>query len=611
MPKTSARGRIAVALAVGGCLTGGLAAVGHAAPNPEAPELWEDLAPLTQARQEAAYVQVGGKFYLGAGETGHQDDKKQQLDSQHVYDPQTNSWSETAPMPHAVDHVQSVAIGDRIYYIGGLEGFPGPHVNHVQIYDISEDRWIEGAPMPKDRARGAGGVVAHEGKVYYVGGLRDDAPDVPYDWDAPNTAVSGEKAVDWMDVYDPETDSWEAVDYKGTFTARDHFQAVVHSGKLWAIAGRDLDISKATNANEAYDFATNTWKRYAPMNLGLRGGFAAAAHGEDIVMFGGEGQNAENAAAGKEHTTFWTVNAYNVRTGTWRRISDASLRKPAKDLRQPSYYGDPDYAKYTLYETAGRHGIQGATCNGGIYIAGGGEIGGREPVFFNQALFLDETRTPCTEETADVPAATFVANPAGGKLIEPEPPVTTDPGTGTPGTGTPGTGTPGTGTPGTGTPGTGTPGTGTTTTPATTVKPAPAPATATAPKPAPAPAPAPKPTTTPAPPPAPSVQAADVLAPQLRGVRLADASVARGTRITLKLRASEAVTLRAVVHKRGRSGRYTATARGVTRRTAAGRLTLQVPTRGLAAGRYRLVVTATDAAGNRSAASRVGFALTR
>jgi tRNA threonylcarbamoyladenosine modification (KEOPS) complex Pcc1 subunit len=107
------------------------------------------------------------------------------------------------------------------------------------------------------------------------------------------------------------------------------------------------------------------------------------------------------------------------------------------------------------------------------------------------------------------------------------------------------------------------------------------------------------------------VQAADVLAPQLRGVRLADASVARGTRITLKLRASEAVTLRAVVHKRGRSGRYTATARGVTRRTAAGRLTLQVPTRGLAAGRYRLVVTATDAAGNRSAASRVGFALTR
>jgi Kelch motif protein len=286
---------------------------------------WQVLAPTGLARQEVSYVQFGGKLYLAGGDTRHQ-----------VYDPATDSWRDIAPLPERLDHIQGVALGDRIYYVGGLVSWPRPHANSVFVYDPATDSFSDGASMA--RGRGAGGVAPYRGKLYYAGGLHDGVP------------------VPWVDVYDPEADRWSEL--PDMPRAREHFQAAVVDGRLYAIGGRQGELGTELVENDAYDFASGSWTAgLAPLPT-PRGGFAAAAVGHEIVVIGGE--VAEGALD--------TVEAYDTQTDTWRTL-------------------DP-------MPTA-RHGIQAAVCNGGVYIAAGGlSAGGGSPTAAHEVYFAHGP-SPC------------------------------------------------------------------------------------------------------------------------------------------------------------------------------------------------------------------------
>jgi hypothetical protein len=287
---------------------------------------WESRASSGPARQEVSYLQVGGKFYLAGGSTTHE-----------VYNPATNSWSTIAPLPQQLDHIQGVEVAGLIYYIGGLQQWPGPNVDTVYIYNPATNTFKQGAPMP--RGRGAGGVAVYGGKIYYAGGL--------------NNSV----AVPWFDVYDPAANTWTQL--PDMPTARDHFHAAVVNGKFYAIGGRNVQINATTTVNQAFDFATAKWiSGLAPLPT-ARGGFGAAALGDEVLIIGGEGNNQ----------TYHTVEAYNTVTNTWRKLADMPTA---------------------------RHGIQAAVCNGGVYIAAGGLTqGGGNPTDIHEVFFLNGAK-PCT-----------------------------------------------------------------------------------------------------------------------------------------------------------------------------------------------------------------------
>jgi N-acetylneuraminic acid mutarotase len=332
--------------------------------------LWQSLAPTVPARQEVSYVTLEGKMYLAGGDSGGT------LGPHEVYDPATNSWKTltqlggpSSPRTAVLNHIQSVALGGKIYYVGGLDSWPGPPSAKVYIYDPATDGFTMGADMP--RPRGAGGVVADNGKIYVVGGLAQQP-----DSDPPNYV-----AVNWVDVYDPATNSWSQL--ASMPTARDHFQAAVVDARIYAIGGRQTSPLATVGVNEVYDIASNTWATGKTPIPTLRGGFATARLGRELFLIGGEGPDGSGGAK-----TFDDVEAYNVDTDTWRSL--APMPTP-------------------------RHGISAAVCNGGIYIAAGGATPyDGSPSTVDDVLFPDGVATSCGPSGSGMPP------PIAG--LEPPPP---------------------------------------------------------------------------------------------------------------------------------------------------------------------------------------------
>lgn len=284
---------------------------------------WEALAPARLDRQEVSFVRAGDRFYLAGGSRAQQ-----------AYDTRTDLWRNVAPLPQNLDHIQGVELGGRIYYVGGLAAWPKPAVASVYAYDPVANRFATRRPMT--RPRGAGAVAVHAGRIYYAGGLSDG------------------RAVSWFDVYDPKRDSWSRL--PAMPRARDHFQAVVVGGKLYAIGGRDSELGKEYAETDAFDFATDRWETgLAPIPT-KRGGFAAAVLGDEILVIGGE----------DAHGAHREVEAYDVRRDRWRTL-------------------DP--------MPTPRHGIQAVVCGGAVYVAAGGRTqGGENPTDVLEAYFPARAR---------------------------------------------------------------------------------------------------------------------------------------------------------------------------------------------------------------------------
>src|SRR5687767_7069011 len=102
---------------------------------------------------------------------------------------QEYEWSSAAPMPTPRSEVASAAIGQKIYVIGGLDGFARTSAV-VEIFDTKENSWTAAKPLPK----GVHHATAHAlgGKIFVFGGL---------------TGLGG-TPVDTVYIYDAEKDSW-------------------------------------------------------------------------------------------------------------------------------------------------------------------------------------------------------------------------------------------------------------------------------------------------------------------------------------------------------------------------------------------------------------------
>lgn len=313
----------AMMLTVAACGGGGGGIVGP--PPTETPTTlpgtWTSRAVVPHSRSEMQATALDGRIYVVGGLEG----MSQALTRVDVYDPGSDTWSSAPPLPEGRHHYGMAAAGGKLYVIGGYPPgeFPWSPSRDVFEFDPATQQWTSRSPLPTGRA--ALTVVTVDGKLYALGGEQ-----------------GGIEAGTLNQVYDPATDQWMRL--APMPSPREHLAAAVIGSTIYVVGGRVTEdhhnywrTTTNSNALEAYDPATNTWRSLAPMPT-ARGGLGASVLGGKLYVFGGE-----------HPLVFAETEEYDPQTNTWRRM---------KDMPAP------------------RHGLGTATVGDAIYVIGGSPIRG-------------------------------------------------------------------------------------------------------------------------------------------------------------------------------------------------------------------------------------------
>ena len=221
--------------------------------------VWRNAAALPSPRQEVAAAVLRGALYVVGGLDGRGRGLRETL----RLDVGANAWTRLADYPFAVDHALAITIGDRVYVMGGSEGFnPANPEKRVYAYDADTDRWTPRADMPDARWAPAGAAV---NEIAYVGG------------------GLGQRAAAIM-AYDTTRDTWSTLQGVA-LTPRDHLGAAEVDGRVVFVGGRQGVTNLALV--EVLDPGRMSIVTGAPMPT-ARGGIAASALAGRVFVAGGE-----------------------------------------------------------------------------------------------------------------------------------------------------------------------------------------------------------------------------------------------------------------------------------------------------------------------------------
>jgi len=279
---------------------------------------WSFGTPIPEPWGEIVGASIGGKIFVLAGLDDHTFGP---VGVVWEYDPASKAWTVKKKMPTPTHHVMTAVLDGKLYAFGGFK-LPADvkawqPTNYAWVYDPAQDSWKELAPMPTPR--GAGQAVAVGGKIYVIGGGSSNLPGNP---GAPINPRTAQIVVGTVEAYDPATNTWET--RAPMPTPRNHFLAAAVDGKIYAIDGRIgtvfVTMSDVIDLVEEYDPATNHWtyKGRSPTN---RGDVSGGVYNGKIYVAGGEYQDYQRKMS------FWAVEAYDPKTETWEMLPHMQIAR--------------------------------------------------------------------------------------------------------------------------------------------------------------------------------------------------------------------------------------------------------------------------------------------
>jgi hypothetical protein len=172
-------------------------------------------------------------------------------------------WREIAPMPAPRSQGAAVAIGGRIFVVGGAQG--DRLVSPTYVYDTASDRWTTAASIPTPRDHLAAAAI--DGRVCAVGGRK----------------LSLLQNLATFECYDPATDAWQSM--PDAPTARGGLGAATVGSRMF-VAGGEQPLGTFKEI-DIFDSATGRWTR-GPDLPTSRHGLGVVAVGSTVyVMSGG------------------------------------------------------------------------------------------------------------------------------------------------------------------------------------------------------------------------------------------------------------------------------------------------------------------------------------
>jgi len=253
---------------------------------------WTKKKPMALPSHHVAFTEYHGKIYAFGGFVYPPSGPPAwvPIDNSWEYDPANDTWKALAPMPIKRGSPVAVAVGTKIYVVGGASLLPGsteiavspntPHmsVGNVEEYDPETNTWRERSPMPTPRNHAAIGAV--NGKIYVIGGRVGAA------------FISHASDISVVEEYDPATDKWSAPRSRMP-TTRSALGYGVYDGRIYVAGGefQDPHMMATFRTVEAYEPASNTWSIMPSMPVS-RHGLAAGVVGNRFIVVGGDVQSA-------------------------------------------------------------------------------------------------------------------------------------------------------------------------------------------------------------------------------------------------------------------------------------------------------------------------------
>src|SRR5471032_62170 len=192
---------------------------------------WVKAAPFPDASEEVYGMAANGKMYVFGGLAPGWKPKG----FVYEYDPATDKWAKQKPMALPSHHVALAELKGKIYVFGGFKApDAGPPawvpIDNAWEYDPAADTWKVLAPMPTKR--GSPVAVAVGGKIYVIGG----AAMAPGSSEPSVLPTRPHLALGTVEEYDPAANTWRA--RTPMPTPRNHATAGAVNGKIYVIGGR-------------------------------------------------------------------------------------------------------------------------------------------------------------------------------------------------------------------------------------------------------------------------------------------------------------------------------------------------------------------------------------
>lgn len=226
---------------------------------------WTTKTPMPTPRIFFGIAVMENKIYVIGGDAGNWDVGEVLTNVNEVYDPSTDTWETRTSMPTKRLGLSASVVDGKIYCIGGRTGEPGyAKVSATEIYDPSTDTWTTGKRIPIPVSNHASAVVTK--RIFIMG---------------------GEVGVTLNQIYNPETDTWS--NGASLPIGIDQAAAAVAAGdttteRIYLIGGKqNLD---AVNFNQVYDPETDTWVAGTAMPT-ARFGLGVAVVDDSLYAIGG------------------------------------------------------------------------------------------------------------------------------------------------------------------------------------------------------------------------------------------------------------------------------------------------------------------------------------
>lgn len=255
-----------------------------------------------------------------------------------LYSIENNTWTTSAPLPRAMNHINAAVADGRIYVLGGLadSNVSAPAwraVGDSFVYTPSLGKWETLPSMHASDARGSAAVGVYGSLIVLAGGMTD-------------LELSGGRAqnsVGDVSIFDTEKRRWLDLPRRARRLpeARDHAGGAVVGGKMYVLGGRaqgQENVRDTVFVLDLEDLGAG-WKISRARMPTPRGGVAAGMVGEKVYVFGGEGNKEV------ESGVFDQVEVYDTVRDCW---------EDAGRMRLP------------------RHGTYAVGIGKRIYVPGGG-----------------------------------------------------------------------------------------------------------------------------------------------------------------------------------------------------------------------------------------------